>query len=508
MVTGANRYETGMNKTFNQYFIENKLQGKPSSRWGILLLIVLFLVLSHLAVKDFFPNPVFWVLAAIIMVFIGIGWVELKKDNFGFFLIIFLCNHFSFAENQGGLYSYVFFAVIIASLLLTRRKILIFSSVPFIFHVFLIVFFAYQIFGTILNPYSLVSNIQSTIVVLSWLLVFYYTASLKISNVNIKQFLSLWFVVVSWMFIVSLNQKYSLVITQSPLLPQHGTGLAVSGTFKNSELFSEYFCFIFIFSCIIIGNLNEFKVLKIKKNALVFIAFFSLCGLMMGGSRAAILLAGASVFYIVFLNAVLMPTAKNFRQALIIVAALPFFGMLILLSGSLVSVDLVKKDFKKLEQAGLNVKTAISGKGINRGNLFIVAARRLAKKSRWIGYGYNTSENNRKSLELDKELAGYHNLYLSLPFLFGWGGSAMYILLVLGTGLRSYFIYFKSRKLKHYLVPLALGFAMIWGIFLIDQYKISVTRNPSYFFLIWMLLGFTHAIVNSLKEVKSSDVKI
>jgi hypothetical protein len=497
-----------MNELRDLHYGVNETQGKLSTFLWILSFSFVFLAFSHLSVKAFFPNPVFWVVATVLMVFMGIVWMMLRKDNFGFFLIIFFCSHFSFAENQGGLYSYVFFAVIVASVLLTRRKILFFSSVPAIFHVLLIVFFIYQVIGTILNPYSLVSNVQSTIVVLSWILIFYFAASLKITGAGIKRFLSLWFVVICWIFIVALNQKYHFLITESPLLFQRSTGLAVCGTFANSELFSEYFCFIFIFFSVILGNLSDFKILGIKRKTVLFIALISLCGLMMGGSRAAVILAGAAVLYIVFINVVLMPTAKNFRQALKIVVIIPLLFFLILQLGSLVSVDLMKKDFKVLEHSNLNVKTAISGQGLHRGNLFIVAVRRLVRKPRWFGYGYNTGENNRKSLELGEQIAGYHNLYLSLPFLFGWGGSAIFVLLVLGTGLRSYFSYFKSRKLNHFLVPITLAFAMIWGVFLVDQYKISVTRNPSYFFLIWILLGFTHAIVNSLKEMNMVGLEL
>ncbi len=486
-----------------------KSQGKPVSLLWVWLFSFIFLIFSHLAVKAFSPNPVSWIFAITIMIFIGIGWMVLNGDDFGFFLIIFLCGHFVFADNQGGVFPYVFFVVIVSSMLMIRRKIVVFSSVPFIFHVILLVFFIHQVIGTILNPYSLASKIQFIVLALSWVLVFYYAASLKISDINIKRFLFSWFAIVIWMFIAALNQKYHWVITLSPLLSQHEMNLSAYGTFECSELFSEYSCYVFVFSLIILCNLREFKVLKIKKSIILPVAFISLCNLIMGVSRASLLLAGVSVFYIIFLNVIVIPSGKNFRQALIVLAVLPVLVVLVLQLGSLVSTDLMKEDFQKLSHSKLNIKTAISGRGIHRGNLFISAVEKLRKESRWLGYGYSKGENNLKTMGLEKRrLKGYHNLYLSLPFYFGWGGAVMFILLVFGTGLRSYLTYFRLRKLNHYLVSFALGFAMLWGIFIVNQYKISLTRSPSYFFLIWMLLGFTHAIVNSSKEVDIHKTEI
>lgn len=79
------------------------------------------------------------------------------------------------------------------------------------------------------------------------------------------------------------------------------------------------------------------------------------------------------------------------------------------------------------------------------------------------------------------------------------------MLLVVLTGCRIFIHYLKFLRSGNFLVPIAFGLSIVWGIFILDQYKISITRNPSYFLMIWMLLGLTHAVANSMHEPKKSN---
>lgn len=480
-------------------------QVRRGSVWGVLLLSLAILLSAHLSVKEYFPSPVFWVVGAGFIVVAGVVWLLVSKDDFGFLLVMFVCVHFAFADNQGGLWSYVVCAVLLVATLFGHKKSISLSSVPFSMRVLIYVFLIHQFLGTFLNPYSPISNIQATVVVLSQVLIFYYSASRQITDLNLKRLLSVGFFVVFWVFVIGLNQHFHWVVINSPLLPTmfRKVGMLTSiplGPFGNSELFSEYFCIVFLLSLLIVSHLKELRSLSVNKVWPLLIVFISPIALVLGTSRAAIILAVTATCLITFSNLIILPSMRNIKRTFILGTLVFMVIAVVLMMGSLVPLDAMKDKFSKLNPSKINMDTVASGKGINRDSVYKAAFRRLNSESWWLGYGYNLPENNLTSMGLRKDSADYHSLYLSLPIYYGWLGTACYLLLVVGTALRSYSCYLKYRKLEHLLVPLTLGFAVLWCIFLLDQYKITVTRNHSYFLLTWLWLGMTHAVVNSLQQ--------
>ena len=489
-------------------------QGHDGSVWSVLLLSLFFLVFAHLSVKDFFPNPVFWVIGAVVIVIAGVAWLVVRKDDLGFLLAIFVCAHFAFADNQGGFWSYVLCAVFFIGTVLGRRQSIYLLSVPRSTSVLMFIFLIHQLLGTVLNPYSLLSNIQATIVALSQVLIFYYCASQQITESNLKRLLSIWFVVACWVFVIGLNQHYHWVIAKSPLLPQmymqYGKITSIPlGSFGNSELFSEYFCIVFVLSLVIVSHMKELRALHIKRIWPLLMIFISSCAMILGASRAAILLAVVATVYITFFNYFVVPSVRSLKRTFILLPILFLTSLLILTFGSLVSLDEMGKKFKTLNPTKLTIDTVVSGEGINRGSVFAPAYQRLRSGSWWLGYGFNLPENNHESMGFRKtQLGDYHSLYLSLPIYYGWIGATSYVLLIFMAGLRIFILYFRKRKIDHFLIPVALGFAVIWGVFLLDEYKISVTRNHSYFLLTWMWLGLTHSVANLLGRIENTPQKI
>lgn len=486
-------------------------QTRPATVWSILFVAIIFLALAHLAVKEYFPNPAMWVIGAMGIVAIGVTWLLAKKDDFAFLLVVFVCVHFSFADAQGGFWSYVVCAVFFAAALLNYRMNIHIFSVHWTASIFLLIFLMHQFLGLILNPYSLVSNIQATVVTLSQVIVFYYCASQKINEANLKRLLSVWFTVVCWVFVIALNQKYQWVISTSPLLPQRFRAMSINsiaaissipaGSFQNSELFAEYFCIVFVISLVIINYAKNLAGLRIKKIFTMFVILISLASLMMGASRAAVILAIVAAAYLMIFPFVLTPSFGSLKKLVILVLVLSFSGILVWKAGSLFALNDMIKDFEDLHPSKINTENVISGKGLNRS--FTGAYNLLDRESWLVGKGYNLPENNTTSLGLRKGASDYHSLYVCIPFFYGWGGAAALVLLIMATWLRIFISYFKNKKLPNALVPIAMGFSIIWGVFLLDQYKISVTRNPSYFLMVWMLLGWTHAFANSMRKIGS-----
>lgn len=472
----------------------------------VLLLILFFLAFAHLVVKTFFPNPVFWLFGAGAIVAAGAWWLVTRKDEFGFLLAVFVCAHFAFAGNQGGLWSYVLCAVPLVAILRKHHPAIKLSSVPRGTSALLFLFLAHQLVGTILNPYSLTSNIQATVVAFSHVLVFYYCASQPMTESRLKRLLSIWFVIACYAFAMGLNQKYHWVITPSPLLPQRydvmGKLVMIpAASFQNSGLFAEYFCIVFVLSLVIVSHLKELTRLRIKTIFPLLMVLLSLGAMLMSHSRTAVFLAAAATAYIVFGNIIIAPFAGTIRRLFVLLAVLLIGGVFVLKFGTLFSLDEMVEDFENLDPSNITVKTVISGEAINRSNTYAPAYQRLSEKSWWIGYGYNLTENNRESMGIERErISDFHSLYLMLPIFYGWIGATAYVLLIVGTGLRIYLCYLKARRLNHFLVPIALGLAIVWGVFLLDQYRGSATRNPSYFLLTWFWLGWTHSVANSMHQ--------
>jgi len=478
---------------------------------GLLLLSLFFLATAHLCIKALFPNPAFWLIGAAAIVVVGAWWYFAHKDDFGFLLVVFACTHFDFANNQGGLWSYVLCAVLLIMIFSQRRPAIRLSSVPRVASMLLFLLFALQILGTALNPYSPVSNIQATVVAFSHVLVFYYCASQQMTAPRLKRLLSIWFAIVCWVFVMALNQRYQWVITESPLLPHRSLTAAGSfgdtpvASFGTSELCAEYFCIVFALSLVIISHLKELVGLRIRLIFPLLMICLSLAGIVMSGSRAAALLAVATIAFLLF-NTIVASTQK-IRRLSVYCPLFLFGGFFLLMFGKFFFLDGMIGDFKQLDLSQTNMKTIITGEAINRNTVFDLAYQELSEKSFWVGYGYNLPANNRQSMGIEEEaLADFHSLYLSLPIFYGWIGAAAYVLLLLHAGLRIYMCYVRARKLNYFLTPIALGLAIVWGIFLLDQYKISATREPCYFFLTWILLGWTHSVANSICEQAVGEV--
>lgn len=478
----------------------------PSAR-GILLLSLFFLASAHLAVKTFFPHPAFWLVGAGAIVAAGTWYLLKYNDVPGFLLTLFVCCHFAFADQQGGLWSYVVCAVPALALFLNfRTRFFRKNSVPNYINFLMIIFVIHQIAGLLFNPYSIISNIQSTVVTISHVFVFYACASIKMSAKQIKRIVSVWFCVVSWIFIIAINQKYHWVITPSPLLPQRewlGVALATTpgGSFGNSELFSEYFCFIFILSFTLLYFNKDTSQLYTKKLFLFLLIIFSTASLLMGGSRSAIILSITSLVIIVLKNTIITNPKKAAKKIFIFFAASILGTTLLFQVGNIFSLNETVEDFLRIDRSRISLQSIVSGEGINRSTTYDLGFHRLKEKQWWLGYGYNLPENNRESMGISHtKIPDYHSLYLQLPIHYGWIGSASFILIIFFTSIRAFFSYQKNNYKNHYIIPIIFGLSLIWAIFLIDQYKISVTRNPSYFLLIWILLGWTHGAVNSLQK--------
>jgi len=150
----------------------------------------------------------------------------------------------------------------------------------------------------------------------------------------------------------------------------------------------------------------------------------------------------------------------------------------------------------------LTLDSIISGESINRKYVFNIAYNRLTANSWIVGYGWGVPESNAYAWFGEQNSAwkgGLHSLYLSLPMIYGWGGSVAFVALLLYLAVKAWSHYFTNRAPNNSLVSLLLGLAVFYFIFIIDQYKINILRTPNYHMMIWIWMGITVSVINSLK---------
>lgn len=508
---------TAVNFSVRSGATNNVYGGSPAeveSRGSVLPMLILsliFLGAAHLSVREFFPSPAFWIVGASIILTVSVAWIIARRSYFEVLLAFFACAHFAFADTQGGLWSYIFCAVLLVGALVRSPDIRP-SSVPRYVNVLIAVLVVHQILGMMLNSYLFVSNVQASVIFSSYILVFYVSASQTLTKPRLRQLLTTWFVLAFYCFLVGLNQRYHWIVTASPLVPHlvYREGLVATtvtvpaGPFKNAELFGEYFSMVFAFSLVMFTYSKELVSLRIKRIFPLLMIVLSSAAIVMGAARAAVILASIVIVFLLLFNLFVLGTGKAIKRALVLVLVVCLaVGIIAGLRSSLFVGEMTKK-MSLLRPSEVTIENILSGKSIHRGELIEAGLRRLNQASWWIGYGYNIPENNHRSLGLSIGSAkDFHNLYLAIPMYFGWLGAAAYILLIAGSIARVSLAYFRQRHRSSPYLPVALGLAIIGVVFLLDEYKIDVTRNPNYWFMTWMLLGWMHSVANALSPVRS-----
>ena len=80
---------------------------------SITILLIICLLAGHMAIKEYFPSPLFWGIGFLVPFILLCIVLIIKRMEFSFLLIIYILNHFVYAENQGGLWCLMTFAVLV-----------------------------------------------------------------------------------------------------------------------------------------------------------------------------------------------------------------------------------------------------------------------------------------------------------------------------------------------------------------------------------------------------------
>jgi hypothetical protein len=463
----------------------------------ILLLGFLLVGLGHFFLIELLgpATPI----AFILIVFVVIRKTRSSDSLWELILVLFVCHHFYLGENRGGVMSYV---VLLAGIVtLTRGRELGRIADGFLINMGWFLIVMNVIVGYVATGFEYADQVVYGMVILfSTLTTFKLVSTMPMTEQRLKDVLVVGGAMIVYMMLVTINQRFSFVTTNSyvaflppsnrdlgptgELLPSQAedTGTLISaltrplGTFFHFELTGEYalLFFLLLFPFIL------------HRNAII-------------GRRNAILIACSAVF--------LMVNTLN-RGPMLLFPFAYFGGLLamrwfhksriswrVLLVPLIILLPLVLfPDF--VELTGVYQRLAgsdafIGGIPSTRVTIWEEVIPKLSDIS-VAGLGL------RPGIFMEQNMIGVapHSLYFALPFYFGWIGGFTFILILLGR-ITAMFSASADESVDKILRLVATGLMLFFIAFMIDEYKIDMLRQVQYQHIVWFYIGLSFAVAKA-----------
>jgi len=493
---------------------------KPNKLSSIKIFFISAIVLltGHLLLQQYMPNVAVGGLGFIILILIFLYLLLYKKDIFSFVIVIYICSHFSYGDNHGGLWNILSFIVLLIYFSLVRNHNELGKKDSAV-SILLAIFIFFDIVGLLLkNPMPLTPLLKGTSAFFGYIFMYVAASKLRITPERVRLFLSVSFIMLSYQFTVAMIQYYSLLNWGTPLIGGDTLGmLKVTsinrpfGTIQNFELFAEYALLMVCISMPFLSSKATREQINFKYIYLSIMIFVSIAIIIITSMRAATVLVVllTAFYYLLFplrIISAVNAVGQQLKIIILIAVLLPAVSVYI-------GMKELSDDFANVDTKIMNVENIASGKSINRGGIIDMAFQRINSESWIIGYGFGVPESNKWAwwgFDITKRHApanDYHSLYLELPMIYGWLGSLTFLSLIMLTMHRLIMVTLKFRKKNSYLIVLSLGLSVMWGMFLIHEYKIGMLRNSNYQMLFWIWLGLSSSVVKTINEKwKNSNV--
>lgn len=477
----------------------------------IFFIAIIVLLAGHLLLQEYMPNTAVGGLAFLFL-FSIFGYIIIyKKDIFYFIIVIYICSHFSYGDNHGGLWN-IFTFIMLGVFWFFIKKNLYFNKSDIAVSILLTIFILFNVIGWVVkNPTPILFILEGVAAFMGYILMYVAVSKIKITPEKVNLFLHVTLVMLIYQFAVALVQYYSIVDWGTPLVGGNTLGIIEItadsrpvGTIQNFELFAEYALLMVCVSMPFLSSKTTKEEVGFKYIYLSVMIFISISIMIITSMRAAtvLMVLVTAFYYLIFpLRIISAVNAVGQQLKIIILVALLLPAVSIY-----IGMKELSDDFNKIDTAVMNVENITSGKSINRGGVIDMALKRINDESWVIGYGFGVPASNKwawwgyDTTKLHRHIFDYHNLYLELPMIYGWLGSFAFIFLILLTLSRLVMVTIKYRKKESYLLVLSLGLSVMWGVFLIHEYKIGMLRNSNYQMMFWIWLGLSSSVVKTIKE--------
>lgn len=487
---------------------------QPLTSLSIFAITLFTQIAGHMLLKYYMPNPAIGAVGFILIVSIFSYVLFYREDKFGFILIIYICSHFSYADNQGGLWNLLAFGMVTLSYFFGGWRSEHTRQTNYLILFLLWILILWNILGWILNnPMPLAPRLQGIAAFFGLVLMFHLSSNVMVTRERFRLFLIISLYMIIYQLVVAINQHYALINWNTPLIGNYTelggfikkSIINSTGTLGNFELLGEYGSLMICLLVPLLSSSTVQKKVNFKSNLLILMIFISFAFIMLARSRSATVIAILTViiYYTTFTIRPFSSIDKISNQLKLILV----FIIVLPLVGTYLNLDNLTKKFGELSNEKFTVSTIVSGKSINRAELIDLGLKRIESNSWLIGFGYGVPRSNRWAwFGADPEkkkinLEDFHSLYLTLPEIFGWIGALAFLAMVLFTSFRSLLISIQFRKENNWLLALSFGFTVFWLMFLVNEYKITILRNPNYQMLFWIWLGLSNSVIKTIKQI-------
>ena len=438
----------------------------------------------------------------------------IKQDLFSFILVLFICSHFSFSNDLGGIWNLMTFVLFLGYLLFNKKKLLVKSKNKTANSLLLVLLFANFLGWILLNKIELIYRFFGIINFFSFIVIFIIVSSFTLTQERIRDWLYCAGFMAIWIMLVNLNQRNALINIQTPLLgvdPRSDVNPISAGfrlgLFGHSELNGEYGMLLFIlFFPFLISVLNS-KGFNLNRKMVLVFSLSSFLIAILSSARSTVLLIVLGIVAI-FLGYVFRIFKERLQiQTIFFSGVLILFGILVFTEKlKFFGADELSVKYRQSFEQKFTFSGIISGENINRDATTNLAIERLTSRIWLIGYGYGIPMSNTMALfnlsnaDLNKTKVrynDYHNFYFELPIIYGYFGGMAFLGLLIYLLFRLYKLAKQRDNQPYFFHNLSYILMVFWICFLLDQYKISMFRSPSYHMVIWFWLGFSYAVVNT-----------
>lgn len=483
----------------------------------LFLFCFFLLIIAHGSLTTYLPAIPINVGFIILMAFLIYMRYKEKRDYFDMAMILYVLSHFTALLARGGLTPIL--GTILAAFLYFNRHNLAETNWKNNFLKYSIYsFVGLNLLGYIFKPTSdLGEVITGALAFIGFIFIFWISYGIRLTIPRLGFLVKIMIVMTIYESFIALNTYLGLVKTGFiiffPATSRFGSPFA-EASFNHSELFGEWSLLSFFFFISFLGAKRLH--FNVKRSHLLIGICFAMLNVFLSGSRSifALLIGGSALIYLASMS--VYATKIEFgRMTKYIIYGVSFLLILWQPLNLGYVIDRFSADSEMaapIEVENISLRSIITGEGTPREGAFIYFFNRYAEETMtWLGHGYGTVTYNRKAWfgNLDTKRADYHSLYLSVIITYGWIGAIIYIGLFIYTIWRLFYclrLVKRTTYFSQYFYPL-LGFTMMLTFLLINEYKISLLRIPTYHMITWIWLGWANALCSTVKrEIYESTV--
>lgn len=466
-------------------------QQKSTHRLSLYALAVI-LALAHLTLGHIFPGRMLNYIAILIVAGAIFLYAQTLSESFYVMMLLYTLSCFRFAQNQGGLFNIAFFFVFLLLPGFMPKALRPNGIVSLL----LIIFVGSNFLGWLFrSPADIESKIVAFMTLSTILIAFTALSNSQIKLSHMRYFMNLSFGMLIYIFLTQINTRFGILTFPSPVIgfseAYHQKGSAFSSIVGTPPLTGEFGLLNFCFCLGLALRYNSVRSLGISHSRLLMMATLSLIVLLITDSRSTFLLAA---FFILF-STIQNLTIRG-RESVSILSSLGVLIVLIIASSFIFDYSTLLRRFDVYEGEDITMEGIRTGEDINRDTAFALGNSMLKREDWTIGHGWNNYSNNRVAWfgTTEQRRGDPHSLFYSLPMLFGWFGSAAFLLLIAYTILAKVKVGRNDNNNIELSRALSSSLSLAITMLMINQYKQSFITAPNYFTLIMIWLGFALTI--------------